>query len=668
MRHGCYDQEGNRNSIRYDKSPYNHDKKAKRGKRGHTGPTGSTGSTGPTGASIIGPTGPQGAQGVQGNVGPIGPTGPQGSGSGGTGPQGPTGPTGFQGIQGIQGPQGIQGIQGLQGPTGAQGSTGLTGPRGATGVDLCSVLRFGAVGDGITDDTAAIQAAINNTTCIYFPGASGVVGGAGVFKGQYRITSTLLISQKQNGLHMFGDAAGIAGLGASQIWWDGPTGGEMLRIYSSADCIVENLSFTNTLPNKLPSQVTSPGIGINITGANADGSCRWNTIRNCAVTGSTIGISVGSSGSTGGPGGDDINTNTFENVVLYNNDIGFRQLGLQSVNNYCYNVECLLHKSLGMQFLQGDIYLTNCSFYGVASTVADVQIGRDALWATIKGSYHEILAGNYPAYDFPDVGASTLTRLWPTQLDSCRMLWNITAGNVINYQQHGPFALTNCTFDGVGSGALITVNNKATDGPKPLTFYNNTLVPGVASYNVTGATDPQNVSQHQLFVGVTGGIGIDTNSAQDWFPGFGNVTVQSGTSYYVDGVLFLSRTAGTNAHTTSFLLGGTAVFDSVGLVVTAGSSTSFPDATNVTTAQVYYDGVTPAPPGAVAVTGTVTSATEYLTLRVSGFVRVNTGGLLNPLFQYSLAPGGAPRILPNSYFRLFPMGSNSLQTIGTWAP
>jgi len=103
--------------------------------------------------------------------------------AGTTGPTGPTGPTGATGPTGFAGPTG---------PTGATGST-ATLPTGATGyaytgngasaatfqgftqtgtgattrtwqskvADILSVKDFGAVGNGSTDDTAAVQAALN---------------------------------------------------------------------------------------------------------------------------------------------------------------------------------------------------------------------------------------------------------------------------------------------------------------------------------------------------------------------------------------------------------------------------------------------------------------------------------------------------------------------------
>ena len=58
-----------------------------------------------------------------------------------------------------------------------------------------SVLDYGAVGDGVTDDTAAIQAAVNGNRAIYFP------------EGTYKITSTVNASR----LNLVGENAVITG-------------------------------------------------------------------------------------------------------------------------------------------------------------------------------------------------------------------------------------------------------------------------------------------------------------------------------------------------------------------------------------------------------------------------------------------------------------------------
>lgn len=115
--------------------------------------------------------------------------------AGARGATGVTGATGATGATGTLGPTGIglPGINGVTGPTGPTGATGLTvtGPTGATGpspaMGYANVMDFGAVGDGIVDDTAAIQSAINHAVTvrnisIYIPA------------GKYKLTSALLFN------------------------------------------------------------------------------------------------------------------------------------------------------------------------------------------------------------------------------------------------------------------------------------------------------------------------------------------------------------------------------------------------------------------------------------------------------------------------------------------
>lgn len=176
------------------------------GPQGATGPTGAQGPmgyTGATGPSGTGPTGPTGSTGAASTV--AGPTGPTGT--------GPTGPTGAAGPTGA-GPTGPTGT-GPTGPTGSIGAlsigaynvlanntaTSPTGPTGIASNDLlvqstgattyrslashfssyADVKDFGAVGNGTTSDTAAIQAAIDSLTSggtVYLPPGKYYLGSS----------------------------------------------------------------------------------------------------------------------------------------------------------------------------------------------------------------------------------------------------------------------------------------------------------------------------------------------------------------------------------------------------------------------------------------------------------------------------------------------------------
>jgi hypothetical protein len=147
-----------------------------------SGPTGPTGPTGPSG----GPTGPTGPAGV-GSTGPTGPTGAAGPAGGPTGPTGPTGAPGSASLP--TGPTGyaytgngavaatFQGF--LQ-----TGSGATTRTWQSKAADTFSVKDFGAVGNGVTNDTAAIQSAINAASgVLYFPAGSYLVNSLTLKEG-----------------------------------------------------------------------------------------------------------------------------------------------------------------------------------------------------------------------------------------------------------------------------------------------------------------------------------------------------------------------------------------------------------------------------------------------------------------------------------------------------
>lgn len=69
---------------------------------------------------------------------------------------------------------------------------------------------------------------------------------------------------------------------------------------------------------------------------------------------------------------------------------------------------------------------------------------------------------------------------------------------------------------------------------------------------------------------------------------------------------------------------------------------------------------------AVVIKAASTTASEQITIYIWGHVRINAGGTFIPQFKYSAAPGGAPTVKANSYFRLTPIGDNAVVSQGTW--
>jgi len=105
-----------------------------------------------------------------------------------------------------------------------------------------NVLDFGAVGDGTTDDTAAIQAALTTGRSVYLP------------QNTYAISATLRLNS--DGQIFFGDGDGNANEPArSVLKWIGASNGKMFSISNGTtenwqNCTVRNIWFNgNSLAN-----------------------------------------------------------------------------------------------------------------------------------------------------------------------------------------------------------------------------------------------------------------------------------------------------------------------------------------------------------------------------------------------------------------------------------
>lgn len=157
------------------------------------------------------------------------------------------------------------------------------------------------------------------------------------------------------------------------------------------------------------------------------------------------------------------------------------------------------------------------------------------------------------------------------------------------------------------------------------------------------------------------GTGSDVNTAQAVFPTSGSYSANATNAYVFDAVLHITRAAGINSHTTSLLFGGTATYTSLRWMADVANPTG-----TVIAAPSRMIGASAA---AVVVTAANTSATENLFITWNGYIRTNGAGTIIPQFQYSAAPGGAPTIKANSYFRLHGLGSGSAVTniFGAWA-
>lgn len=143
------------------------------------------------------------------------------------------------------------------------------------------------------------------------------------------------------------------------------------------------------------------------------------------------------------------------------------------------------------------------------------------------------------------------------------------------------------------------------------------------------------------------------SSGQDEF------TALASTTYEFEAEYFITRAAGTTSHTTAVLLGGTATFTSIGYLAEVAN----PTGDVLSNVQSLWC----ASAAAQTLTAANTSATENLIIKLRGLIRVSAAGTIIPQLQYSAAPGGAPTIKANSFFRMTALGSDTRAAVGAWS-
>lgn len=152
--------------------------------------------------------------------------------------------------------------------------------------------------------------------------------------------------------------------------------------------------------------------------------------------------------------------------------------------------------------------------------------------------------------------------------------------------------------------------------------------------------------------------GLNSTSAQPWFPTAGGLTLPVGL-YYVEGLLYTTRSAGTTSHTTSLLLGGTATVSFTGFVDANSGADTVSEASDAVTWMSSA--------GATVVKAASTSASENVLVHLKGVLRVTAAGTVIPQFQYSAAPGGTPTVKTGTYIKVMPAGASNHVSTGAWA-
>lgn len=183
---------------------------------------------------------------------------------------------------------------------------------------------------------------------------------------------------------------------------------------------------------------------------------------------------------------------------------------------------------------------------------------------------------------------------------------------------------------------------------------------GTCFYATSVASSRQVVGAEQLAVIQTDNTLADVATAQNVFAGANDVlSLAASTAYEFEFFYWITRAAGTTSHTTSLLFPASSAFTSIHYTAQVTNPTGNALA-NVQ--QIVGDVST-----GVVITAANTVATENIIVWGRGVIRTNAASTVTPQFQYSAAPGGAPTVKVDSFFRIWPVGSNTVAAVGNWA-
>jgi hypothetical protein len=225
-------------------------------------------------------------------------------------------------------------------------------------------------------------------------------------------------------------------------------------------------------------------------------------------------------------------------------------------------------------------------------------------------------------------------RIRPTIGTGAIAALQFTAGDVLSVPAAGALE-----YDGVSFYASATANQRA-------------VIPGV-QFVTTPGLNPYTLTQSTLAQKV---FGSPTNGA---------ITLDASTTYMFEAMYIISNTATPSlAHSVSllFALGGS--ISSISYAADVTTSSGAPSAGATTLSRTFSTSV-----GATQITpsGTTTNS-EFITVRLQGVVRTNAAGSFTPQIRYNTnAPGGVSTVQGNSYFKLIPVGTSSVISVGNWS-
>jgi hypothetical protein len=603
--------------------------------------------------------------------------------------RGADGINGMNGIDGLRGADGLHGAKGLDGSKGEIGAVGPQGDKGEAGMIWRGTYRNDIeydIGDvvGVSGSAYVCVAATNQAPPVGFgwellvsrgaqgirgiKGDDGVVGpaAAGTLTGTTLAANVMDSSLETVGVLLALSVTNpingsIVGNAATATTAGTVTTAAQPAITSVGTLTAVNTSGVITGTNTTASTSSTTGAVIIAGGAGIAKDSYINTVRvglgAAGLNNTTLGASTGQH-LTAGSGGCTIvgfqagfwntsgngNTSVGQNCLL-NTRTGSWNTGL-GINSLLTNESGSHNVSVGLEGL-----------YNVTSD-SNTGIGSNSGYNLAGASTNNICIG-YIAGKFHADGTTALT----ASSNSC-------------YLGAGSRGLNNSDSNSIviGSSAIGIGANKTVIGTSSTTeskLFGQLTLDATACISAASATSLALKTVVPAGTGVTPTIQIicpssataltSGTAAQNVFSpvGFDTISVRAATTYMFDGI-YIIRTTGTVTHTTSmsFALSGGASITNCSWTTLSYVLSSTPAAPLTAQYHNFFNAVA----GGIFV---ATNTSAFVIVKFEGIMRVNAAGNVVPQITFSAAPGGTNTLDIGSHLKFYPIGSNTIDSVGT---
>jgi len=398
----------------------------------------------------------------------------------------------------------------------------ITAPIHDKGGGVFNVMAYGATGNGSTDDTAAINAAIaaaSSGDIVYLPG------------GTYKVSSPIVIPPC------------ITFEGATRTFWYPSEGGTSNGVLGPTSRIMPSSSFSTTATVN-GSSVTLNGVIALVeehTGGYSSGSAN-QTIKNIIVDGANL---------TGG--------NTIDGFYTYGSVMGVTMSGCGATNVGGHGIETAYAAVYGEGYgFLNELEMTDCVFYNCGGDGVHLVATADSTFTACH-----VIACTGNAWYLDQVGNTRLLGCkaewslvgwyvtWPSGYGNqprmtfvgCSTDYNTTDGVYLNGNQTGGVVLfSGCDFHADGHNGTSTA----------------------AGIHVAGAAYQVIISNCAVIMGPT-----QTGGANPYGPGIGMKTDSTPTYVSVDNSSFQGYSSGWTTDGTGVVITGANVISSTGGTPTA---------------------------------------------------------------------------------------------------